>query len=179
MPLIRDAIALREKFAALPTATYQAGEIVVAAGSRTGQLMILKKGAVAFVKNDIEIARVSEPGTVFGELSCLLDQPLRADVRALENSEFHVANRTALLAQDLHALSDIAPILAKRIDVANQILVDLRSQLNAGPLERDWTDFNEESSNSTGASLVYAGYPYDPTHCVISCHIKSTPFVYC
>jgi CRP-like cAMP-binding protein len=42
---------------------------------------------------------VAEPGAVFGELSVLLDQPHTADVRALETSQFHIANATTLLAQ--------------------------------------------------------------------------------
>ena len=72
---------------------------MLAAGSRTGQLLILSKGAVAIVKDATEIAKVTEPGAVFGELSALLDQPHTADVRALEPSQFHVANAAALLMQ--------------------------------------------------------------------------------
>ena len=34
-----------------------------------GQLLILSKGAVAIVKDATEIAKVTEPGAVFGELS--------------------------------------------------------------------------------------------------------------
>jgi hypothetical protein len=55
---------------------------VLTAGSRTGQVLILKKGAVAIVKEDIGVAKVAEPGTVFGEFSALLDRPHSADVRA-------------------------------------------------------------------------------------------------
>jgi CRP/FNR family transcriptional regulator, cyclic AMP receptor protein len=66
---------------------------VFAAGTKTGRLLILRKGAVVIVKDDIEIARVAEPGAVFGELSILLDKPHTAHVRALETSEFLVAER--------------------------------------------------------------------------------------
>jgi CRP-like cAMP-binding protein len=69
-------------------ATYQPGETVLAAGSTTGRLLILKQGAVEVVKEGVEIAKVTEPGAVFGELSVLLDQPHTADVRALEASQF-------------------------------------------------------------------------------------------
>jgi hypothetical protein len=41
---------------------------VLTAGSKTGLLLILKKGAVAIVKETIEIARLSEPGAVIGAL---------------------------------------------------------------------------------------------------------------
>ena len=61
MSLIPDIAALQKTFDALPLATFQAGETVLAAGSRTGQLLILKKGAVAIVKDGIQLARVAEP----------------------------------------------------------------------------------------------------------------------
>src|SRR5262244_3848024 len=99
MPLIPDAAVFHKRLATLPLAIYQAGETVLAAGSRSGRLLILRKGAVAIVKDTIEIAKVAEPGAVFGELSALLDQPHTADVRALETSQFHVADAADLLAR--------------------------------------------------------------------------------
>ena len=73
MPLIPDMAVFQRKLATLPLATYQAGETVLSAASTTGRLLILKEGAVAVVKEGVEIARVTEPGAVFGELSALLD----------------------------------------------------------------------------------------------------------
>ena len=55
---------------------------------------MLKKGAVAIVKGGIEMAKVTEPGTVFGELSALLDQPHTADVRALGPRSFTSRTQT-------------------------------------------------------------------------------------
>jgi CRP/FNR family cyclic AMP-dependent transcriptional regulator len=69
---------------------------VLVSGSRTERLLILKKGAVAIIKDNVEIAKVAEAGTVFGELSVLLDQPHTADACALEPSEFYIADATAL-----------------------------------------------------------------------------------
>ena len=66
---------IQERLAALPLATYRAGETVLAEGTKTGRLWILKSGAVSVVKGDTEIAKVAEPGAVFGELSALLDRP--------------------------------------------------------------------------------------------------------
>jgi CRP-like cAMP-binding protein len=65
----------QRKLATLPLVTYRAGESVLTAGSTTGRLLILKEGAVAVVKEGVQIAKVTEPGAVFGELSVLLDQP--------------------------------------------------------------------------------------------------------
>jgi CRP/FNR family cyclic AMP-dependent transcriptional regulator len=164
-PLIPDAAAFQKRLAALPLRTYQAGEVVFAARSKTGQLLILKKGAVAIIKDAVEIAKVAEPGAVFGELSALLDQPHTADVRALETSQFHVADAAALLVQDPIALLYVASVMAQRLDRANQALVQLKNQLQAGQppnvisktLERI-----EEALAAGGASLVYGGYPYNP-----------------
>ena len=45
VPLIPDTTALQESLAYLPLATYQPGETVLAAGSKTGRLLFLKDGS--------------------------------------------------------------------------------------------------------------------------------------
>ena len=132
MPLIPDKAAFQNSLANLPLVTYQPGETVIVDGSKSGRLLILKKGNVAIVKDDTEIAKVVEPGAVFGELSVLLDQPHTADVRALETSQFHVANATALLAQNPSAALHVATVLAHRLDGANHALIQLKNQLQTG-----------------------------------------------
>lgn len=114
-------------FATLPLATYQPGEIILTEGSKTGRLWILKKGAVAVARQGIEIAKVTEPGAVFGDISALLDTPHTADVRALEISVFHVVDAATSL-QDPAVLVHVARILAQRLNVANQTLVNLKTK---------------------------------------------------
>lgn len=114
-------------FATLPLATYQPGEIILTEGSKTGRLWILKKGAVAVARQGIEIAKVTDPGAVFGDISALLDTPHTADVRALEISMFHVVDAATSL-QDPAVLVHVARILAQRLNVANQTLVDLKTK---------------------------------------------------
>ena len=163
MSLIPDTVVFQKRLATLPLATYQAGETVFAAGSRTGRLLILRKGAVAIVKDAIEIAKVAEPGAVFGELSALLDQPHSADVRALETSQFHVADAATLLMQDPIALLYVAVVLARRLDGANQALIELKSQVQAGQppsVIGKTVEKMEGLLGDTGAGL-YAGDPYD------------------
>jgi CRP/FNR family transcriptional regulator, cyclic AMP receptor protein len=132
MPLNHDNEIWQKRLAALPLASYGAGEIVFTQGTRSGQLLILKRGVVSIVKDGTEIAKVAEPGVVFGELSALLDQPHTADVRTLDASEFHVADATALFMQDPVAILYIATVLARRLDDANQAFLELRNQLQAG-----------------------------------------------
>jgi len=163
MSLIPDTAVFQKRLAALPLATYQAGETVFAAGSKTGRLLILRKGAVAIVKEAVEIAKVAEPGAVFGELSALLDQPHTADVRTLETSQFHVADAASLLGQDPIALLYVAVVLARRLDGANQALIELKSQVQAGqpPSVIGKTVEKMEGLLGESGAGLYAGDPYD------------------
>ena len=109
----------QKSIAALPLVTYQAGETVIADGSRTARVLILKKGAVAIIKEDTEIAKVTEPGAVFGEFSVLLDQPNKVDVRTLETSQFHVSDAAVLKQNPIAA--HIMMVLARQLDNANDL----------------------------------------------------------
>jgi CRP-like cAMP-binding protein len=109
MPLIPDKAAFQNSLSGLALVTYQAGETVIVDGSTTGRLLILKKGNVAVVKEDTEIATVAEPGAVFGELSIFLDQPHTADVRALETSQFYAARSLTTLTRPTSHLVAVAP----------------------------------------------------------------------
>jgi CRP/FNR family transcriptional regulator, cyclic AMP receptor protein len=131
MALIHDPEEWGKRLAALPLVSFDAGETVFVAGTKTGRLLILKSGAVSITKGDVEFAQVSEPGAVFGELSALLDAPHSANVIALEASEFHAADAATLL-QDPVALSYVTVVLARRIDAANQGLLQLKIMLEAG-----------------------------------------------
>lgn len=124
-----NSTAFGKFLAVLPLATYRAGETILKAGSKTARLLILKSGAVAILKDSIEIATVDEPGAVFGEISALLDQPHSADVRTLEESEFRVAD-AAQLANNPNAMLYLAKNLARRLVAADDILVQLRKDLD-------------------------------------------------
>src|ERR1700745_2117726 len=158
-PLIPDIAVFQRRLATLPLATYQAGETVLSAASTTGRLLILKEGEVAVVKEGVEIARVTEPGAVFGELSVLLDQPHTADVRALEVSQFHVADATTFLRIDPIGLLYVATVLARRLDSANEALIELKRQVQAGE-PRGRIDRTVEQMEL----LVGASYPLAAGH---------------
>ncbi|HXX06532.1 MAG TPA: cyclic nucleotide-binding domain-containing protein [Pseudolabrys sp.] len=119
------------EYSNLPLRMYKAGEVVLAAGSSTGQLLFLKEGTVAVIMRGIQIAIVDEPGAVFGELSALLDLPHSAEVRALAPSQFHVAN-ASLIGHNAAALFYVAGILARRLHGANEGLRALLQSRGAG-----------------------------------------------
>jgi hypothetical protein len=107
MPLNPDIAVLQHRIATMSLTTYQPGETVSAAGTKTGRLLI---------------------GAVFGELSALLNQPHTADVQTLEASEFRVAQAN-LLVEDPVVLLYVGAIPAQRLNLANEALIELKSEL--------------------------------------------------
>lgn len=164
--LIPDVAAFEKRLAGLPVVKHPAREAVLTAGSKTGKLFFLRSGAVEVVKDGMQIANVSAPGSVFGEQAVLLDQPHTADVRTLEESEFYVADAPAMLAGDPTVALYVAAILSRRLDAANRSLIEVKHQLQAGEphsaIGRTVEKVQELLSYSGDASLVYAGYPVDP-----------------
>jgi CRP-like cAMP-binding protein len=122
MPPILEAPVMLDNLASLPVATYDQGDRVLAAGQRTGRLYVLRDGLVEVVKDGVAIAKVGEPGAVFGDLAVLLDQPHTADVRAFERSTFYVADGKAFLRVGPAAALWVAVVLAQRLDAANRHL---------------------------------------------------------
>lgn len=122
--------ALQRMLAGLPLVTYRTNQSVIRAESKTGRLLLLKEGAVAIIKDGVEIARVTEPGSALGEISALLDRPHTADVQTLEESQFYVAD--AELEKEPVIVLHVARILAQRLVAADEGLVELKKQFQAG-----------------------------------------------
>jgi hypothetical protein len=90
----------------------------------------------------------------------------------------HSTGRLSASASSHHSLSSAAfitniaesdfrhaQVLARRLDGANQALIDLKSQLQAGQprsMIGKTIEKIEGLLGPSGASLAYAGYPYDP-----------------
>jgi len=167
LELVPDAAALERSLAGLPVIKHPAHQVVLGAGSKTGKLFFLRNGAVEVIKDGVSVANVSAPGSVFGEQAVLLNQPHSADVRTLEQSEFYVADAHTMLASDPTVALYVAAILARRLDAANRSLIEVKQQIGAGePLAvigRSVDKMDEALNYSDDASLVYAGYPYDPS----------------
>jgi hypothetical protein len=123
-------VAFQNSLAELPLVTYQAGETVIVDGSTSGRLLIRKKGNVAIVKEDTKIAKVAEAWRRIWELSVLLNQPHTADVRALETSQFHIANATTLFEQNPMAVLYSASA-GSRGPATNSLTTDARTPLSA------------------------------------------------
>jgi len=162
MVLIPDLTAFKKSLNSLPVSTFEPGESVLTAGSTTGQLFILKQGVVEVVRDGLQIATVSEPGAVFGEMSIILDKPHTADVRAVERSEFHVAKASSLLTENVAALVYVCAILARRLDMANEVLVETKreSGKRPGAITKALDKLEKLLSPAGGNTADFPYYPY-------------------
>jgi len=166
MSLAPDVQTFLETTASLPVAKFRTGESVLTAGSTTGYLLVLKRGSAEVVKDGVQIATVSTPGAVFGELAVLLGQSHTADVLALEPSEFGVADASAVLASDPAFTLYVAAVLAQRLDNANRALIEVKRQLAVGEprntIGKSVETLREFLRTGGDAALLYGGYPYEP-----------------
>jgi CRP/FNR family transcriptional regulator, cyclic AMP receptor protein len=162
MPRIPDADEFRNGFTRLPVVVFQPGEMVLTAGSTSGRLLVLRQGAVEVLRDGIQIARVADPGAVFGEIAALLNKPHTADVRALEESEFSIADATTLLSASPTTLLYVAALLAQRLDGANTALLQVKRQLQDSPSNSEMAKSVANLEELLSGNLVYADYPYNP-----------------
>lgn len=115
--------------AGLPLETIPAGGHLLSEGDRGSRLFILIEGEVKVMKGANEIARIAQPGAIFGEISALLGTPYSAtviaetDVRAYQSddAETFIAGNPAIA---MHA----ARVLAQRLYHATTYLADLKEQ---------------------------------------------------
>ena len=109
---------------------FAAGETILEQGKCTGLLFFLIEGTVEVVKDDVPVAKTSQPGATFGELSVLLGVDHTATVRALTPCLFHVVEQPrALLETSPQVCLHVCELVARRLDAMNRYLVDVQQQL--------------------------------------------------
>jgi CRP/FNR family cyclic AMP-dependent transcriptional regulator len=121
--------ALLESLTGLPKRHFGPRETIITEGSSTGMLFFLSEGEVEVHKDEIQIAIVAEPGSVFGEMSALLGTTHRASVRTLAPSIFYlVEDGRSFLETHPAVCLHVSEILARRLDALNEYLVDVKQQ---------------------------------------------------
>jgi CRP/FNR family transcriptional regulator, cyclic AMP receptor protein len=120
-----------ERLSSFPLSSFAPGEAVLSQATATGRLLFLREGVVDVALEDVFIARVTEPGAVFGDVSFLLDQPHSAAVIAAEAARFHVVEdpETFLEAEPRIAIY-VARILARRLNAVNHLLAEARHRID-------------------------------------------------
>lgn len=115
--------------AAFPIADIPAGEVLITEGVRPSSLMVLASGAVIVEHDGVAFARIDKPGSVFGEMSVVLDRPATATVRAVEPVRVHVIeDALGFLTAEPGAALAVLRMTASRLDGLTHYLVDVKTQ---------------------------------------------------
>jgi len=110
-----------------PVRPVAAGDVVVAEGERSGTLFVVGSGEFEVTRQGSTIARITEPGSVIGEGSVLLDTPHGATVTAATEGTVHVVSDVdAFLAGD--AALEVARMLAARLNRLVAYIADVKTQ---------------------------------------------------
>ena len=107
------------------------GTVLLSEGSTSGHIYVLAEGRIEAVRGNTQVAIVSEPGSVFGEMSVLLNTPHTATVRALSPVTVYAyayADAAGFMRSDPQIAFIIARLLAQRLNSATTYLVDLKRQ---------------------------------------------------
>jgi CRP-like cAMP-binding protein len=96
---------------------YSIGEIITKMGDPADAWYILLTGKVGVFKRDFSVAEISERGTVFGELGCLLNIPRTATLQALEPTSV------------LYVQMSMDEVVEKYPQFAKRILISLAERL--------------------------------------------------
>ena len=110
--------------------TLKPGECLLEEGSKSGLFFVLIKGEFEIVREGFQINKVSEPGSIFGEISVLLDIPHLASVMALEVSRLYVIeDPQKFLRSNIEIPILLSTVLAQRLNGVTSYLFELKNQL--------------------------------------------------
>ncbi len=132
---------LLEVIRTLPRIELATGDVLITESRRPEGLFFLESGSVEVIKGPTRIARSSTPGSVFGELSLLLQSCSTATVRAIEPSTFHVASDGEAFLRDHPAIAfSLARLLAQRLEAVTRYVADMKSQFKESASHLDMVE---------------------------------------
>lgn len=113
----------------LPLRTFAAGTVLLEEGPATGRIYVLATGEIEIAKGEVSVARVAEPGSIFGEISALLDVGHSATVKAAsEVTAYEINDAARFLDTSPELTRAVANLLARRLIDATTYLSDLKQQ---------------------------------------------------
>lgn len=113
----------------LTLCSYLPGEVLLGEQETSDRLLFLVSGTVAVSKEGTAIARVREPGAVFGEMSVLLSTPYTATVTAVTDVVCRISEAPLeFLTSHPDVMFYVGQMLARRLESLNRYLLDVKSQ---------------------------------------------------
>ena len=114
-----------------PIRSFAPGDVLLEEGRSGTELYVLLEGKVAVMRGSVEVARVKEPGALFGEMSVLLQSPYSASVVAKSDVRaHHVADAGTFLSSSPAVALHCARLLAQRLQDATTYLADFKAQFS-------------------------------------------------
>ena len=104
---------------------------MLTAGSRTGQLFILRQGVVEVARDGLQIATVSEPGAVFGELALILESLIPPTCAPWSGLNSMSPRRRRCSARTWRHCFTFLRRLPSVSTAANEVIVEIKRELEA------------------------------------------------
>jgi CRP-like cAMP-binding protein len=107
--------------------TISAGQTIIEQGERGSGFFILKSGTLEVFKDDVLLAVLMYPGTIFGEMGDILGRPRSCTVKAKNNAVItHIQTESLeqMVRENPEIASKIIRTLASRLERTTQKLVD-------------------------------------------------------
>ena len=106
---------------------FPAGYVLIPQGDKLGKLFVLREGEVQIERDGTYISSTGQPGSIFGEMSLLLEKPHTATVAAVSEVECYVIE-DALRVLEAHPAwtLQIARLLAQRVNSTTAALMEAR-----------------------------------------------------
>lgn len=104
---------------------FPAGHVLVPQGGKLGKLFVLRDGEVEIERDGVFINSTSQAGSIFGEMSLLLDIPHSATVRAVTDIQvFVIEDALRVLEANPGWALQIARLLAQRVNETTRMLAE-------------------------------------------------------
>jgi CRP/FNR family cyclic AMP-dependent transcriptional regulator len=113
----------------IPNTIAAPGTVLISEGEQRGAIYVLIEGTVVVLKGDVRVARIRNPGALFGEMSTLLGTPYSATVMAeTQVTVKEVVDGEGFLSSNLAVTLHTARLLAQRLHDSTTYLADLKNQ---------------------------------------------------
>ncbi|HCN08725.1 MAG TPA: hypothetical protein DIT01_12390 [Lentisphaeria bacterium] len=126
--------------------TFEKGEHVLEEGKDSQNVFILKDGNVSVTADGTELCKANTPGTIFGEISVLIDSNHTATVTAEDQTTFYVVDDLmAYFESNPTACLKVAQTLATRVMNMNTHFLEIKHEI---------LQLQEDASSNQGGSKL-------------------------